>query len=119
VENLASRRTGDKIRVLNAATQAAVATFHRRLDAVVHDERPYQVAVDLRLSAIEDMQALILGALNTLPDQLTAVFNAQLAANPTAQNPPHAQQQQQQQQNPPPPLDAAVVPPAGEVSFFS
>jgi hypothetical protein len=119
VENLASRRTDDKIRVLNAATQAAVATFHRRLDAVVHDERSYQVAVDLRLSAIEDTQALILGALNTLPNQLAAVFNAQLGANPTAQNPSRAQQQQQQQQNPPPPLDAAVVPPAGKVSFFS
>ena len=119
VENLASRQTDDKIRVLNAATQAAVATFHRRLDAFVHDERSYQVAVDLRLSAIEDTQALILGALNTLPIQLAAVFNAQLGANPTAQNPPRAQQQQQQQQNPPPPLDAAVVPPAGEVSCFS
>jgi hypothetical protein len=88
--------------VLNGATQAAVATFHRRLDAFVHDERSYQAAVDLRLSAIEDTQALILAALNTLPNQLAAQFNAQLAANPPAPA-------QQQQNRLVPPL---IVPPA-------
>ncbi len=92
--------------MLNAATQAAVATFHRRLDAFVHDERSYQAAVDCRLSAIEDTQALILGALNTLPNQLAAVFNAQQAANPPRQQP-----QQQGHNNP-------VVPPANQVSLF-
>ncbi len=88
-----------------------MATFHRRLDAFVHDERSYQAAVDRRLSAIEDTQALILAALNTLPNQLAAVFNAQQAVNP----PPTPAQQQQ---NPLPPLNPLIVPPADQVSFF-
>jgi hypothetical protein len=93
-----------------------VATFHRRLDAFVHDERSYQAAVDRRLSAIEDTQALILGALNTLPNQLATVFNAQLLAA----NPPRAQQQQQgaQQQQQGHDSYNPVVPRADQVSFF-
>jgi hypothetical protein len=84
VENLASQRTDNKMWVLNAAMQqAAVATFHHRLDAFIHDKHSYQAAVDCHLSGMEDMQLLILGALDTLPNQLVAMFNTQ----PTAGNP--------------------------------
>jgi hypothetical protein len=66
------------------------------------------VAADCRLSMIEDTQALILGALNMLPNQLATVFSTQLLAA----NPPRTQQQQQQGH------DNPVVPCADQVSYF-
>jgi hypothetical protein len=74
--------------VLNGATQAAVATFHRTLDQFVEKQRGVQVLNDRRLTAIETTQASILEALNALPNQIAAVFSAQYAENPRPRNNP-------------------------------
>jgi hypothetical protein len=48
--------------------------------------------MDLRVANLETSSQSILAALNTLPNQMVALFNAQYAQNP--------QHQHQQQQNP-------------------
>lgn len=120
MENIAAARTDDKIRSLNAASQAAVGTFHRNLDQFVEKQRAVQVLTDRRLAAIEATQLAILEALNALPNQIATVFNAQYEANPrTRINPPVAPDAQNpappppaQNQNPPAPPPPAPPPPA-------
>jgi hypothetical protein len=108
VENIAAARTDDKIRTLNAATQAAVATFHRNLDQSVEKQRAVDLLTDRRLAAIETTQVAILEALNALPNQIASVFNALYAANPRMRIPPPAAPPAE---NLPPP---AAPPPAAQ-----
>jgi hypothetical protein len=65
------------------------------------------VAVDRRLTVIEDTQVAILGVLTALPNQLAAMFN--VVQPPVPPHPPQGQQGGQVAHPPPVPPPAPVV----------